>query len=111
MSDLVLEAVEESRTFGEDREDRVVIMTFITRVGEGLEDAKIEKLLEAKPRTLSTVLIARSCARVGKKDVVGKIKSAYLMGVRVAGRGGRNRGDRMSGQKGRGNIFRWALLH
>ena len=37
------------------------------------------------------VLVARSCARVGKKDV-GELKSIDMMGVLVAGRGARDRG-------------------
>ena len=32
---------------------------------------KIEKLREAKAEARKRVLVARSCARVGKKDVIG----------------------------------------
>ena len=40
------------------------------------------------------MLIARSCSRFGGKDVVGDVKGIDVMGVRVAGRGARDRGDR-----------------
>ena len=40
------------------------------------------------------MLIARSCASVEGKDVVGEVKGEDVMGVRVAGRGARDRGDR-----------------
>ena len=40
------------------------------------------------------MLVARSYARVGKKDVVGEVKGIDVMGVLVAGRGARDRGDR-----------------
>ena len=40
------------------------------------------------------MLVARSCGRVGGKDVVGEVKGVDVMGVRVAGRGARYRGDR-----------------
>ena len=39
-------------------------------------------------------LIARSCARVGRKDVVGEVKGVEVMGVRVASRRARERGGR-----------------
>ena len=39
-------------------------------------------------------LVARSCARSGRKDVVGEVKGIEMMGVLVAGRGARERGDR-----------------
>ena len=39
-------------------------------------------------------LVARSCARVGRKDVVGEVKGVDVMGVRVAGRRARERGGR-----------------
>ena len=40
------------------------------------------------------MLVARSCARAGGEDVVRKVNGAHVMGVRVAGRGARDRGDR-----------------
>ena len=39
-------------------------------------------------------LDARSCARSGRKDVVGEVKGIEMMGVLIAGRGPRERGDR-----------------
>ena len=39
-------------------------------------------------------LVARSCARVGRKDVVGEVKGIEMMGVLGAGRGARERGGR-----------------
>ena len=39
-------------------------------------------------------LVARSCARSGRKDVVGEVKGIEMMGVLIAGRGARERGDR-----------------
>ena len=39
-------------------------------------------------------LVARSCARSGRKDVVGEVKGIEMMGVLVAGRGARERGGR-----------------
>ena len=39
-------------------------------------------------------LVARSCARSGRKDVVGEVKGIEMMGVLIAGRGTRERGDR-----------------
>ena len=39
-------------------------------------------------------LDARSCARSGRKDVVGEVKGIEMMGVLIAGRGARERGDR-----------------
>jgi hypothetical protein len=53
------------------------------------------KLREAKATNLRRVLLARSCA-MGGEDVVGEIKSAGEVGVRVAWRGARSRGDRRS---------------
>ena len=55
---------------------------------------KIEKLREAKAWAWKRVLVKRSCARVGGKDVVGEVKGVDVMGVLVAGRGARDRGDR-----------------
>ena len=40
------------------------------------------------------MLIARSCSRLGGKDVVGDVKGVDVIGVRIAGRGVRDRGDR-----------------
>ena len=39
-------------------------------------------------------LVARSCARSGRKDVVGEVKGIEMMGVLGAGRGARERGSR-----------------
>ena len=39
-------------------------------------------------------LDARSCARSGRKDVVGEVKGIEMMGVLVAGRGASERGGR-----------------
>ena len=39
-------------------------------------------------------LVARSCARSGRKDVVGEVKGIEMMGVLGAGRGARERGGR-----------------
>ena len=36
-------------------------------------------------------LVARSCARSGRKDVVGEVKGIEMMGVRVASRWARER--------------------
>ena len=55
---------------------------------------KIEKLREAKAEARKRVLVARSCARVGEKDVVGEVKGVEVMGALVAGRGARDRGGR-----------------
>ena len=41
------------------------------------------------------LLVSRSCTRVGRKDVVGEVKGIDVLGVRVVGRGTRNRGDRI----------------
>ena len=40
------------------------------------------------------MLVARSCARVGGKDVVGEVKDIEVMDVLVADRGARDRGGR-----------------
>ena len=47
---------------------------------------KIEKLREAKADARKRGLVARSCARVGRKDVVGQVKGVDLMGVFAASR-------------------------
>jgi hypothetical protein len=56
---------------------------------------KIEKLREAKARTLRIVRLARSWA-MGGQDVVGEVKGVDEVGVRVACRGARSGGDRRS---------------
>ena len=56
---------------------------------------KIEKLRQAKADARKRGLVARSCARAGRKDVmVGEVKGVDVMGVLVAGRGARKRGGR-----------------
>ena len=72
------------------------MMTFVTRRGaEGREDKnKDRKLREAKAEARKRVLVACSCARVGRKDVVGEVKGVEVMGLLVAGRGARERGGR-----------------
>ena len=52
------------------------------------------KLRKAKAEALKRGLVARSCARSGRKDVVGEVKGIEMMGVLIAGRGARERGDR-----------------
>ena len=52
------------------------------------------KLRKAKAEALKRGLDARSCARSGRKDVVGEVKGIEMMGVLIAGRGARERGDR-----------------
>ena len=49
---------------------------------------KTEKLRKAKADARKRGLVARSCARSGRKDVVGEVKGVDLMGVLVAGRRG-----------------------
>jgi hypothetical protein len=51
------------------------------------------KLREAEATTLRRVLLARSCA-MGGEDVVGEVKGVDELGVRVACRGARSRGDK-----------------
>ena len=53
------------------------------------------KLREAKATTLRRVLLAHSCAMEGE-DVVGEVKGVDELGIRVACRGARSRGDRRS---------------
>ena len=52
------------------------------------------KLRKAKAEALKRGLVARSCARSGRKDVVGEVKGIEMMGVLGAGRGARERGSR-----------------
>ena len=52
------------------------------------------KLRKAKAEALKRGLVARSCARSGRKDVVGEVKGIEMMGVLGAGRGARERGGR-----------------
>ena len=50
-----------------------MMMTFITQGGEGRgEKIRRGKLRKAKAEALKRGLVARSCARSGKKDVVGE---------------------------------------
>ena len=60
---------------------------------EGIRVRRV-KLRKAKADARKRGLVARSCARVGRKDVVGKVKGVDLRGVLVAGRGVRERGSR-----------------
>ena len=52
------------------------------------------QLRKAKAEADKRGLVARSCARSGRKDVVGEFKGIQMMGVLVAGRGARERGGR-----------------
>ena len=70
-----------------------MMMTFITQGGEG--QGNIRKKVEAtkaKAEAEKRGLVARSCARSGRKDVVGEVKGIEMMDVLVAGRGARERG-------------------
>ena len=52
-----------------------MMRTFITQGGEGRgEEIRRGKLRKAKAEALKRGLVARSCARSGRKDVVGKVK-------------------------------------
>ena len=67
----------------------------ITQGGEGRgEKIRRGKLRKAKAEALKRGLVARSCARSGRKDVVGEVKGIEMMGVLIAGRGARERGSR-----------------
>ena len=57
----------------------------------------MEKLREAKAWARKRVLVARSCSRIGGKVVMGEVKGEDVMGVRVAGRGARDRGQMEGG--------------
>ena len=73
----------------------MMMMTFITRGGEGREDKnKDRKATKSEGICPEGVLVAPSCARVGRKDVVGEVKGIEVMGVLVAGREARERGGR-----------------
>ena len=73
----------------------MMMMTFITQGGEGRgEKIRRGKLRKAKAEALKRGLVARSCARSGRKDVVGEVKGIEMMGVLIAGRGARERGSR-----------------
>ena len=60
---------------------------------EGIRGKRV-KLRKAKADARKRGLVARSCARSGRKDVVGEVKGIEMMGVRGAGRGARERGGR-----------------
>ena len=60
---------------------------------EGIRVKRV-KLREAKAEAEKRGLVARSCARSGRKDVVGEVKGVGTVGVLVAGRGTRERGGR-----------------
>ena len=60
---------------------------------EGIRVKRV-KLRKAKADAWKRGLVARSCARSGRKDVVGEVKGIEMMGVLVAGRGARERGGR-----------------
>ena len=64
-------------------------------MAEGIR-VKTVMLREAKADARKSGLVARSCARAGRKDVVGEVKGVEMMGVLVAGRGARERGGRRS---------------
>ena len=51
--------------------------------------ARRVKLRKAKAEAWKRGLVARSCARSGRKDVVGEVK-----GIEMMGRGARERGGR-----------------
>ena len=51
------------------------------------------------------MLVARSCVRVGKKDVLGEVKGVDVMGVRVSGRGARDRRKEVEVNNKRRSLF------
>ena len=56
------------------RHSSIVRHTFITQGGEGRgEKIRRGKLRKAKAEALKRGLVARSCARSGRKDVVGEV--------------------------------------
>ena len=72
-----------------------MMMTFITQGGEGRgEKRRRGKLRKAKAEAVKRGLVARSCARSGRKELVGEVKGIEIMGMLVAGRGARERGGR-----------------
>ena len=72
-----------------------MIIKFITQGGEGQGNtSEKSKLRKAKAEASKRGLVARSCARSGRKDVVGEANGIKMMGVLVAGRGARKRGGR-----------------
>ena len=52
------------------------------------------KLRKAKAEAWKRGLVARSCARTGRKDVVREVKGIEKMSMLGAGRGARERGGR-----------------
>ena len=60
---------------------------------EGIRVKRV-KLREAKADARKRGVVARSCARAGRKDAVGEVKGIEMMGVHVAVRGTRERGGR-----------------
>ena len=72
-----------------------MMMTSITQGGEGRgRTRKKSKATKSKGGCLERGLVARSCARSGRKDVVREVKGEEMMGVLVAGSGARERGGR-----------------
>ena len=58
----------------------MMMMTFITQGGEGRgKTNKKRKATKSKGRALKRGLVARSCARSGRKDVVGEIRTIATM--------------------------------
>ena len=64
----------------------MMMMTFITQRGEGQRKYEIRrgKLRKAEAEAWKRGLVARSCARTGRKDVVGEVKEKMLDGTRTA---------------------------
>ena len=72
-----------------------MMMTFITQGGEGRgSTSKKSKATKSKGGCLERGLVALSCARSRRKDVVREVKGKEMMCVLVAGRGARERGGR-----------------
>ena len=64
-----------------------MMMTFITQGGEGRgEEIRRGKLRKAKAEALKRGLVARSCARSGRKDVVGEVKGIDILNKLLAGK-------------------------
>ena len=74
----------------------LLLLLLLLTQGAKAEGRRIRrgKLRKAKAEALKRGLVARSCARSGRKDVVGEVKGIEMMGVLIAGRGARERGDR-----------------